>query len=63
MEIMEFSKEPYTVPIRPKESSLLQAPEVLTYGGMTEDGKYRGYGRAIDIWSIGCVVLEMVGIL
>lgn len=35
------------------------APEVLTYGGMTEDGKYRGYGRAIDIWSIGCVVLEM----
>uniref|UniRef100_A0A8L8K9G5 Protein kinase domain-containing protein n=1 Tax=Heligmosomoides polygyrus TaxID=6339 RepID=A0A8L8K9G5_HELPZ len=36
------------------------APEVLTYGGMTEDGKYRGYGRAIDIWSIGCVVLEML---
>uniref|UniRef100_A0A7I4XY50 Protein kinase domain-containing protein n=1 Tax=Haemonchus contortus TaxID=6289 RepID=A0A7I4XY50_HAECO len=35
------------------------APEVLTYGGMAEDGKYRGYGRAVDIWSIGCVVLEM----
>ncbi|KAK6057737.1 kinase domain protein, partial [Cooperia oncophora] len=35
------------------------APEVLTYGGMSEDGKYRGYGRAVDIWSIGCVVLEM----
>ncbi|VDL79089.1 unnamed protein product [Nippostrongylus brasiliensis] len=36
------------------------APEVLTFGGMAEDGKYRGYGRAVDIWSIGCVVLEMV---
>ncbi|WKX92657.1 hypothetical protein Q1695_010581 [Nippostrongylus brasiliensis] len=35
------------------------APEVLTFGGMAEDGKYRGYGRAVDIWSIGCVVLEM----
>ncbi|VDM56314.1 unnamed protein product, partial [Angiostrongylus costaricensis] len=37
------------------------APEVLTYGGVAEDGRYRGYGRAVDIWSIGCVVLEMVG--
>ncbi|EYC09452.1 hypothetical protein Y032_0060g3126 [Ancylostoma ceylanicum] len=35
------------------------APEVLTYGGMAEDGRYRGYGRAVDIWSIGCVVLQM----
>ncbi|KAJ1363598.1 hypothetical protein KIN20_023495 [Parelaphostrongylus tenuis] len=35
------------------------APEVLTYGGAAEDGRYRGYGRAVDIWSIGCVVLEM----
>lgn len=38
----------------------IQAPEVLTYGGMAEDGRYRGYGRAVDIWSIGCVVLQMV---
>ncbi|KAK6727763.1 hypothetical protein RB195_005444 [Necator americanus] len=35
------------------------APEVLTYGGKAEDGRYRGYGRAVDIWSIGCVVLQM----
>uniref|UniRef100_A0A158PBC9 Protein kinase domain-containing protein n=1 Tax=Angiostrongylus cantonensis TaxID=6313 RepID=A0A158PBC9_ANGCA len=34
------------------------APEVLTYGGVAEDGRYRGYGRAVDIWSIGCAKVD-----
>ncbi|CAJ0962925.1 unnamed protein product, partial [Mesorhabditis belari] len=41
------------------------APETFTGGqviALDENGAktYRGYGRAVDIWSIGCVVLEMV---
>ncbi|PAV79870.1 hypothetical protein WR25_22315 [Diploscapter pachys] len=36
------------------------APEVFDYGDQREDGTYRGYGRAVDIWSIGCVVIEML---
>ncbi|VDN08412.1 unnamed protein product [Thelazia callipaeda] len=38
------------------------APEVQTLGGRIEiSGKEElaGYGRAADIWSVGCVVLEM----
>uniref|UniRef100_A0AAF5RVJ5 Protein kinase domain-containing protein n=2 Tax=Wuchereria bancrofti TaxID=6293 RepID=A0AAF5RVJ5_WUCBA len=38
------------------------APEVQTLGGRTEmNGKEElvGYGRAADIWSVGCVVLQM----
>uniref|UniRef100_A0A915PXE2 Protein kinase domain-containing protein n=1 Tax=Setaria digitata TaxID=48799 RepID=A0A915PXE2_9BILA len=38
------------------------APEVQTLGGRTEvNGREElvGYGRAADIWSVGCVVLEM----
>uniref|UniRef100_A0A1I7XEI2 Protein kinase domain-containing protein n=1 Tax=Heterorhabditis bacteriophora TaxID=37862 RepID=A0A1I7XEI2_HETBA len=37
-----------------------KAPEIQTFGERLEDGRYRGYGRAVDIWSIGCVVLEMI---
>ncbi|GMT17787.1 hypothetical protein PFISCL1PPCAC_9084 [Pristionchus fissidentatus] len=38
------------------------APELLNYGGEIggEKGVYRGYGRAIDIWSVGCVVIHML---
>ncbi|KAM3717480.1 Mitogen-activated protein kinase kinase kinase [Dirofilaria immitis] len=38
------------------------APEVQTLGGRTEiNGREElfGYGRAADIWSVGCVVLQM----
>lgn len=38
------------------------APEVQTLGGRVEmNGKEElaGYGRAADIWSVGCVVLQM----
>ncbi|VDN17719.1 unnamed protein product [Gongylonema pulchrum] len=43
-------------------SPAYMAPEVQTLGGRTEtNGKAEmvGYGRAADIWSVGCVVLEM----
>lgn len=37
------------------------APEVLNYGGESgEKGAYRGYGRAVDIWSVGCVIIHML---
>ena len=35
------------------------APEVFT-SGEEENGMLRGYGRASDIWSVGCVVLFML---
>uniref|UniRef100_A0A914WZV5 Protein kinase domain-containing protein n=1 Tax=Plectus sambesii TaxID=2011161 RepID=A0A914WZV5_9BILA len=35
------------------------APEVQTSGKSTDSDLILGYGRAADIWSIGCVVLEM----
>lgn len=38
------------------------APEVQTLGGkveMNNKEELSGYGRAVDIWSVGCVVLEM----
>lgn len=37
------------------------APEVQTLGGKTDlsGNELIGYGRAADIWSVGCVVLEM----
>lgn len=35
--------------------------QVLNYGGDSgEKGAYRGYGRAVDIWSVGCVIIHMV---
>lgn len=45
------------------------APEIQTNGGLLSDSsatssngsfEYIGYGRAVDIWSTGCVVLEML---
>ncbi|GMT07485.1 hypothetical protein PENTCL1PPCAC_29659, partial [Pristionchus entomophagus] len=37
------------------------APEVLNYGGESgEKGAFRGYGRAVDIWSVGCVIIHML---
>ncbi|KAI6178322.1 Mitogen-activated protein kinase kinase kinase 4 [Aphelenchoides besseyi] len=39
------------------------APELHTKGGNiaeSQPGVYRGYGRAVDIWSVGCVILEML---
>lgn len=38
------------------------APEVQTLGGKVDMGgkeELIGYGRAADVWSVGCVVLEM----
>ena len=28
-------------------------------GGSTEEGSTTGYGRKCDVWSIGCVVIQM----
>ncbi|CAD6197746.1 unnamed protein product [Caenorhabditis auriculariae] len=36
------------------------APEVFSNGNAREDGRYQGYGRMADIWSVGCVVLQML---
>uniref|UniRef100_A0A914DZK8 Protein kinase domain-containing protein n=1 Tax=Acrobeloides nanus TaxID=290746 RepID=A0A914DZK8_9BILA len=44
------------------------APEIQTNGGSLSEVtgdlngyfEYVGYGRAVDIWSTGCVVLEML---
>jgi len=56
-------------------TTMYMAPEIQTSGGLvstamnaTPDqkandesgGQYMGYGRAVDIWSTGCVVLEML---
>jgi mitogen-activated protein kinase kinase kinase 1 len=34
------------------------APEVVR-GGTTEEGSATGYGRKCDVWSIGCVIIQM----
>ncbi|CAI4228497.1 unnamed protein product [Auanema sp. JU1783] len=36
------------------------APEVVTYGGRDEKEELIGYGRAVDVWSVGCVLLNMI---
>ncbi|CAB3408523.1 unnamed protein product [Caenorhabditis bovis] len=37
------------------------APEILSRGEMTnEEGVYKGYGRSVDIWAIGCTVIHML---
>ncbi|CAI5438993.1 unnamed protein product [Caenorhabditis angaria] len=36
------------------------APEIFTYGNSDDDGNYEGYGRSIDIWAVGCTVIEMM---
>ena len=36
------------------------APEVVRGGQVNETGANIGYGRKCDVWSIGCVVIQML---
>ena len=36
------------------------APEVVRGGQVDETGANIGYGRKCDVWSIGCVVIQMI---
>ena len=36
------------------------APEVVRGGQVDETGANIGYGRKCDVWSIGCVVIQML---
>ena len=35
------------------------APEVVQGGSIDESGQSTGYGRKCDVWSIGCVIIQM----
>ncbi|OQV12528.1 putative Mitogen-activated protein kinase kinase kinase 4 [Hypsibius exemplaris] len=52
--------------LKVKEGTILHmSPEMLTYAFSADDdedvARSTGIGRASDVWSIGCTVLEMIG--